>query len=328
MKKLILPSIVLVVAVVIILPAAITGGFVPKDISYRPPDPPPGAVMIKVWREDTGQVETMELEEYLKGVVAAEMPASFELEALKAQAVAARTFAIRRMKIFGGAGCLSHPEADISTNPTEGQAWASADTMRERWGYFSFAKNWAKIEEAVKSTAGLIIVYRGEPIDPVFHSCCGGRTENSEDVWQNATPYLRSVACPHDRGAEKFVETTSFRFSDLVAAFGPEVGVLSASGSKPVVQILEQSQSGKVKRLRLGEAELRGTDFRLKLGLKSTGMTFQVSGDSLAVTTKGYGHGVGLCQYGADGFAKQGYGYEEILKHYYTGVEIIPMFGD
>ncbi len=167
----------------------------------------------------TGQVVTLPLEEYLVGVVAAEMPAEFHPEALKAQAVAARTYTLRRLAGFlrpNAEQGHSLSDTDLSTDPENSQAWIPVSEMRRRWGTLSFGYYYGKIEAAVRDTAGEVVVYRGQLIDPVYHASCGGLgTEDATDVWGHDVPYLKGVACNWDPPSQQQPVAAAFTYDDL-----------------------------------------------------------------------------------------------------------------
>lgn len=285
-------------------------------------------ILVRIYRCETRRIITMDLETYIKGVVAAEMPEKFGLEALKAQAVAARTVTVRRLIRFGGTGSRLQPSADLSDDPAEGQAWYDRGQLRNRWGFFHDASNWNKISQAVDGTRGVIITYNGKPIDAVFHSTSGPRTENSEDVWGKAYPYLRSVDCPFDRDSPRYFQQTGFTPTEFMRLLGVRVpsgifkGVLPVSSSRYGIQVIERSSGGRIQWIRVGGVMFQGEEFRRRLGLRSTRLSYSIKSGKLWIETVGYGHGVGLCQYGAEGMAKAGYDFRTILHYYYTGVEL------
>lgn len=286
-------------------------------------------ITIRVYLVDQDQTVTMDLEEYVKGVVAAEMPAEFALEALKAQAVAARTYAVKQMAAFGGPGLSGHPGADVSTAPQYGQAWLSETQLRQRWGPFNYYRYWQKISQAVEATRGLVITYQGEPINAVFHSTSGERTADAREVWGTDVPYLKSVPCHWDQQSPRYRDAKEYTLAELEEKLGPETGVLAAarSGNGTWAQVISYTSSGRVDKIRLGTKTFAGTQVRERLGLRSANFTWELVGDKVVFHTIGYGHGVGLCQYGANGMAKEGRTYQEILKYYYTGVAIQPLTG-
>jgi stage II sporulation protein D len=280
-------------------------------------------VRVKLYDVKTNNLYDLGLEEYLIGVVAAEMPAEFELEALKAQTVAARTYAVKKIRSLGGTGSSKYPEADISSDHNLDQAWISKTEMKTKWGPIGYYNYYGKISKAVEETEGEIILYNKEIIDPVYHSTCGGSTENSEDVWSEAVPYLRSVACDYDKHSNRYSETVEFSLAEAGKMTNTDLtAVTAAANGQKLIQILEKSPSGRVKQLKFADKLFKGTDFRFSLGLRSTRFTAELKNKNLVITTRGYGHGVGMCQYGADGMAKAGKNYQEILAYYYTGIEL------
>ncbi len=328
MRRVVLLGFVLVLLCVFIIPALIVRSCAGGPLGRGPnrgSDGPP----INVYIESTGKIEKMTLEEYVKGAVAAEVPALFHVEALKVQAILARTLAVRRMRLLGGPGLDGVPGADISDSPAKGQGWASEQQLKARWGAVNYYRYWARISQAVEATNGQVVLYQGQPIDPVYHSTCGGRTENSEDVWSNVVPYLRSVVCTTDTHAKNYTQSVEFTLSELESKFGLKAGVLramAAGGGKGPVEITKRTPTGRAREVRVGDKTVNANDFRTALNLRSTQMTLALRDGKLAITTTGYGHGVGLCQYGADGLAKQGKTFEEILKYYYKGVTIRRIF--
>lgn len=289
--------------------------------------PPParvtgGRLPVSVYVNSEKRLVTMPLEEYLKGVVAAEMPAEFEMEALKAQAVVARTYTVNRMRALGGPGCEAHPAADVCTDPKMGQAWVSRAEMQRRWGFWGFWRYWRKIARAVESTRGLVVVFGGHPIDAVYHAASGGQTESAEFAWGQPVPYLVSVPSPYEKGRRYERVRVVIKRTDLIRKAGL---VLKPAAPPPAVRVLERTPSGRVRSIQVGERVFSGAEFREVFGLNST--LFEVVGAApdLILDVRGYGHGVGMSQYGADGMAKQGKRYDEIIKHFYSGVEIKPL---
>ncbi len=249
---------------------------------------------------------TVLLEEYISGVVAAEMPAAFESEALKAQAVAARTYAMRKLQ----------SGAPLCTDSQHCQAYASDEALKERWGS-DYAAYKAKVREAVYACAGEVLSYEGKLINALYFSSSGGRTENVANVFSGNLPYLVGVDSPE----EVRVEEKSFSASEFVAlaneAF-PEAKLKDAGD----MEILSRYESGIVAELRIGSATVSGKDARFAFSLRSANFTFTAGKDGVTFKTRGYGHGVGMSQYGANALAKSGATYEEILLHYYSGAAL------
>ncbi|NLZ93184.1 MAG: stage II sporulation protein D [Firmicutes bacterium] len=328
MKKLVSFFFLLTVFLIIILPTLIARGCsgeevrTPVEIDRSPIISPAGEITLKVFNHQSEELVEMPLEEYLVGVVAAEMPASFAVEALKAQAVVARTYTVNQMLAFGGKGCDRHAGADICTNSAHCQAWESEKSSLAKW-QGEGAEYLNKIRSAVGATAGKVITHEGRLIDAVFHSTCGGHTENSEDVWSTALPYLRSVACnfcTDSRWTETQHEFTAAAFSEAIVPYVSALPV-SASG-RPLLEQGVRSATGRLKSVLIAGETVTGRDFRTAFKLPSTNVTWQITDKKITFTAKGYGHGVGLCQYGANGLAKQGKTYTEIIEHYYTGVAV------
>ncbi len=280
-----------------------------------------GGRTVNLFIHSTSEIINLPMEEYIVGVVAAEMPANFPLEALKAQAVASRTYIMKRLTPGGVANPI-HPGADVCDDCRHGQAWISRGEMRERWGLLNYYKNYYKIKKAVDDTRGMAITYNGELIDPMYHAACGGHTENSEDVWKFSLPYLRGVPCTYENYAES-EQTVRLTLSQAGRAVGTDLDALAVStGGNSLLTITERTVNGRPKTVRVGDKTLSSATLRDMLDLRSTNFDWRVEGDTLLVTTTGYGHGIGLCQYGAKGMAEHGFDYKRILTHYFTGVEI------
>ena len=270
--------------------------------------------MINVYNTETEKLMQLEMETYIAGVVAAEMPASFELDALKAQAVAARTFALKRMNVPNSNIKTLHSDAQISTSPTTCQAWISDDEQRERWGK-DYTKWHQKIIQAVTETAGEVLCYDGVLIDPVYHaSCGGGATESAEYVWGNAKPYLVSVPCNHPADQHSGV-TMAISQAELMEKLDLQSNAVNVIAE-------ERTPSNRLKTMLVGDNTIRGSELRNALGLKSTLIDWLIIGDQMIVTTNGYGHGAGMCQNGANYYAQLGYNYQQILQHYYRGAVV------
>ena len=276
---------------------------------------------IKLLHQSTQEVEEIGIDEYLYGVVSSEMPANFEEEALKAQAIVARTYTI--YQIINNKS--KHENADICDDYRCCQAWISKEERIAKWNENEEETNWNKIVEAVDSTSGKIIVYNGEPINAFFHANSGGVTESSLNIWGGIDyPYLKSVETSGEQdytqynsevilSKEELVEKLKSKYQDINIDFSQEDSI----------KILEYTTSGRVKTIKFGNKEIAGTEARTLLGLKSTNFTVEIINDNIKFSVTGYGHGVGMSQTGADSLAKSGSNYEEIIKHFYTDVEII-----
>ncbi|WP_238651173.1 stage II sporulation protein D [Paenibacillus piscarius] len=312
------------------------------------PDSPPAAAAadgtaaaeapqpeVTVYLSRSGQIETLPLEEYVSGVLAAEMPAEFELEALKAQAVAARTFIARRL-LAGDHSGVPVPEADVSDTVSH-QAYVSKATLERDWTSASKRAGLAKIRRAVLETRGIIMTYQGQPITASFFASSGGYTENSEEYWNAAVPYLRSVASPWELEiTPNLAATYTFSIAELRRKLGltagelPAAARLSASGklrqAAPLpsaglpAEVLSLTAGHRIKEISIGGTVFTGREVREKLGLRSSQFTWKRQGGKVVITTYGNGHGVGMSQWGANGMAKEGRTATQILKHYYSGI--------
>lgn len=283
-----------------------------------------GTSTVRLYLHQENKVKKMQLEEYLIGVVAAEMPAEFPLDALKAQAVAARTYAIKRMGTNGVANPL-HTGADLCDDHCHGQAWLSREELKERWGTLRYYSYFYKVKTAVDETRGEVLTYQGQLIDPAYHAACGGKTENSEDVWKFQVPYLRSVSCPYEDDPQS-VQEVAISLEQLDQALGTTMAAIPVSGAKAGgMKVLERTSSGRPKTLLVDGQQFSTVAVRELLGLRSTNFTWKLQGSSITFATTGYGHGVGMCQYGAKGMAEHGYTYRTILGHYYSGAEVTGM---
>lgn len=276
---------------------------------------------IKLLHKESGQIEELPIDEYLYGVVSAEMPANYEEEALKAQAVAARTYTIYQISNNIG----KHGDADICNDFTCCQAWISKENRMQKWSEKDREKNWNKIISAVNATAGQIITYNNEAINAFFHSNSGGKTELASNVWIGGKdfPYLQSVETSGEDGYTQYSSEVTISKKDLLEKLKQEYPYIQIKYEESEsIKILDYTQSGRVKTVKFGNTEIAGTKVRSLFGLKSTNFSIKLEGDNIIFSVKGYGHGVGMSQTGADSMAKTGNSYEKILKHFYTGVEI------
>ncbi|GEM05276.1 stage II sporulation protein D [Halolactibacillus miurensis] len=262
---------------------------------------------VTVVREDTEH--QLDLESYVFGVVAGEMPASFHLEALKAQAIAARTYIIHH-------SIKEDPSLTTGyvTDTVFDQVYKSDEELKQLWedNYETYK---AKIKEAVSATADQILVFDEEPIFPAFFSTSNGYTENAEDYWSNSLPYLISVESPWDKSSPKFAEDIALNKQEVLEKL--KLTDDSLLMIKPVY-----NDSGRLKWIAFGQSIFTGRELREALNLPSSDITVEVKEDQVVFKTEGYGHGVGMSQYGADGMAKSGYTHVDILKHYYQGVNL------
>lgn len=280
---------------------------------------------IKVYDHIEKQIKEMNIEEYLVGVVAKEVPVEFHTEAIKAQAVAARTYTLKRMKSNGGGGTKYSAEADISTDSSECQAWASNDEMKKKWKN-KYEQNRKKIENAVNATTGQILVYKDEIITALFHSTSGGKTEDAADIFGSDFAYLRSVESPGEDKAPKYLAVKQIEEKEVRKILKHRFPTLVLNDKKPLLQQIKnevRGDGGRIKRVQVGNVTLKGEELRFALGLNSSNIAFEQTGTKIKIITKGYGHGVGMSQYGANVMAAQQKNYTQILTHYYQGAKII-----
>ena len=261
-------------------------------------------------RQEDGTVEEGEMEDYLTGVVQAEMPASFEPEALKAQAVVARTYAWKAYQTRG-----KHGDGSVCTGSGCCQAYISEEDYLAKGGT---AENMEKIRSAVMATAGEILTYEGAPIEATYFSCSGGSTEDAAAVWGTDYPYLQAVDSPGEENASYYRDTKAFTPAQVEDA----LGIKLAGKSSSWVGSVTYTEGGGVDTISIGGTYFTGTEVRSRLGLRSAAFTVAADSEGLTFTTKGYGHRVGMSQYGADAMAVTGSTYAEILAHYYQGTEL------
>ncbi len=270
------------------------------------------------------KVVEMDFSTYLKGVVAAEMPASFHAEALRAQAVAARSYILYRREGYLSGGIPdAHHGAHICTDPAHCKAWKSEDELRAAWGK-DYDIHMQKIADAVDSTAGIVLTYDGALVNAVFHSTSSGQTESAADVWGSEVDYLVSVASYGDELSPRYASSLTLsaeEYKTKLQSVYPEASF--PEGTALVNEIL-RSPAGGIKKITTGGIELSGTHFRNLFGLQSTNIQFTQSAASITMSVKGNGHGVGMSQYGANYLAGQGKSYIDILKAYYSGVNVQP----
>lgn len=261
-----------------------------------------GPVMIRVLMED-GAVVPMELEEYLVGVVLGEMPADFEPEALKAQAVVARTYTLRMCR-----NTAKHPDADVCVRSDCCQSY--------RTGEEGAALD--KIRDAVENTTGLVLTYHGDLIEATYFSSSGGRTEDAMAVWGSDVPYLQSTDSPEDGYSEQYLETVTLTVEEFESA----LEIPLDGPCETWLGEVTYTNGGGVDTMVIGDTAFKGTDLRKLLGLRSTAMVMTAVGDHITITTRGYGHRVGMSQYGAEAMAVDGATFQEILAHYYQGTTL------
>jgi stage II sporulation protein D len=342
MRRFLTGGVVVLVVVLLALPAAM--GLVarpapaplpPKVVAGSAPGP---ELKIRVYFPDTKQVQELPLDEYLVGVVAAEMPPEFHDEALKAQFVVARTYAVRRMRQFQGkGGCPLSPDADVCADPKTSQAYVTKEAYAKAHGASAAEQLWQRLTQLGQQTAEQVLRYHGEFIDPLYHAISGTVTEDSGSYFPQSLPYLKSVndhwasiAPPEVMNATE--RRTPETLAEALSRVGKQVAVPALagavkSGQEPVV-IVDRTPTGRVKTVKVLGVTLSGRDFRDALGLKSTNFTVSLDKGSLVIRTTGNGHGVGMSQWGANGMAEAGKSYKEILTYYYTGVDVSQIYDE
>ncbi len=259
-------------------------------------------VKLAIKDSETGEINNIDLEEYVIGVIAGEMPASFNMEALKAQAIAARTYAVYKMN-------NASANYDLVTDITN-QVYITKEQMKENW-QDNYEYYYKKIKNAVDSTKDLIMTYNGNVICSFYFSSSNGSTEEAKTVFGENKEYLKSVSSPEQSNITK-VTLTKQEFCSK----------LSLSCNEITINSIEKTQSGRIDTIVINNKSFKGTEVRTKLGLKSTDFEISILSSNIEITTKGYGHGVGMSQYGANTLANEGKTYEEILKHYYQNINI------
>lgn len=261
--------------------------------------------VVKV-NKDTNIYE-MNIEEYLIGVVGCEMPALFEEEALKAGAVAARTYLLNK---------LENNENYIISSTTNDQCYSDENELKEKWGN-NYNEYKSKIEKAVKETKDEYMTYNGEIIKALYFSTSNGKTENVENVFGEKLDYLVSVDSNYDKNTTQFNKTIEITKSDFLKKLNlPETKEIKITN-------IIKNETNRIDEITINDRKFKGTEIRTLLNLRSTDFEITINEYTVKITTKGYGHGVGMSQYGSNELAKLGYNYEEILKHYYTGIELI-----
>ena len=271
----------------------------------------------KILNLSTGKVETVSRRDYIIGAVACEMPASFNTEALKAQAVAAHTYALRRRQNQQDSPDESLKDADFSADPSKFQGYITEDTARERFGD-KFDVYWDKITKACDEVLEKVLIYENQPIVAAYHSMSAGKTEDAKTVWENGAPYLVPVESFGDTLAKNYeakTELTATEVQSLLKKQYPDIK-LSTTKSK-WFKIKSRTDSGTITELTAGDASMTGQEARSLFSLRSANFTIAYASSTFTFTTLGYGHGVGMSQYGADYMARQGSTCEEILAHYY-----------
>lgn len=304
-----------------VLPALILFTLVGLDNAEKPDTAPaadtgaselavmPTPIMLPVLSGD-GQVTDMELETYICGVVLAEMPVDFELEALKAQSVVSRTYALRRLELG-----TKHPNSAVCTDPACCQGYLSAEEFTE-WG--GDQTGISRVSWAVMETAGQVLEYSGKLIDATYFSCSGGMTEDAAAVWGSDVPYLQSTASPGEEDAAYYSDSLMLSREAVETA----LDVTMQGNPEEWFQVVSYTEGGGVEEVLVCGKEFTGVEIRKLLSLRSTVFTVDAAEGEIIFHTKGYGHRVGMSQYGADAMALRGSTYDEILAHYYCGTNL------
>ena len=277
---------------------------------------------IKLLHKKTEEVEELDLDEYIANVVSAEMPVKYNIEALKAQAIVARTYTMYKIT-----KSKKHKEADICDDSTCCQAWISKSDRLKKWKSDEAQENWNKIVKAVNDTKGKIVTYNGKPINAFFHSNSGGKTETPYYVWGGeGYPYLQVVETAGEENYSQYKSEAEFTKEEFEKKIKEKHNEFEINyEQEDCIKIEERDKSDRVVTVKLGNLKLSGVEVRTALGLKSANFNVEIEEEKIKFTVYGYGHGVGMSQTGADALAKQEKNYEEIIKHFYSGVEITEM---
>lgn len=317
----------IIIAFVLLLPAAIVYPFSGNDQHASTANAQHKAVKatarqttlpleVSIYRTNQNKVQTVPIENYVIGVVASEMPANFELPALKAQALAARTYIVHYL--------LNSPDMNIPkgaevTDTVMNQVYTDDSQLKKLWGG-NYGWKMAKIKKAVDETKGQIITYKGQPITAAFFSTSNGYTESAGAYWSRNIPYLKSVPSPWDRKSPKYYSQEKLPAKEIDQQLN-----ITLKGSGKIGKVTQFTPGHRVGKIQIDGKTFTGREVREKLNLRSTDFTLKKNGSQVTVTTKGWGHGVGMSQYGANGMAKQGKTYRQIIKYYYRGVSISNM---
>lgn len=263
----------------------------------------------------SGEETQIPLEEYIIGVVAAEMPAQYDKEALKAQAIAARTYTLKK---------IDDDKQVIFTSDIQG--YESYNDLESKWGAEEFPIYYVKIKDAVESTRGYVMTYNNELIDAVYHSISSGTTRSALDVWGKDIDYLQKVESLEDINSPEYINRYEISYKELKDKLIESFNDIKVNISKEnEMQIVERSEEGYIKKIQFDNKILTGEEIRNSLSIASSNFTLDYKEDNIEIICKGYGHGVGMSQYGANAMAKEGKTYDKILKHYYVGIDILKM---
>ena len=314
-------EIIIAIALGVIIPSLLVVLLQDREIKTEPPSESVETTAAKaaednriaVLLEDNGVV-WIPLEEYVLSVVLSEMPVDFEIEALKAQAVVARTYALRRAEKG-----WKHASAAVCTRSSCCQGYISLADYLNKGGKETAID---KVRKAIVSTTGIALIYQGKLIDATYFSCSGGLTEDAQAVWGTEVPYLKSVTSPGEEKATHYVDTVQYTSVEFLQKLG-----LPANNKIKITNI-EYTEGGGIATVVINSQPFSGTQLRKLLKLRSTSLYITSVGDTVIITSKGYGHRVGMSQYGAEAMAVNGATFDQILTHYYSGVELIPFDAD
>ncbi len=314
MKKVLIPATIYLFIIILILPPV--GVFIGGKLKKEKGAKKELFETVKVYITSEDKVEEMNTSQYLKEVVGAEMPATFSYEALKAQAVAARTYLCAKMD----ENHEEHKGGVVCTDYKHCKAWLSESERKAAWEEDKREEYWSRVSGAVEETAGEIVKYKGEPISALFHSTSSGKTENSEDVWGKKLPYLRSVESKGDELSPKFLSEFSCTVQEFCDTVSSKID--NTDWNYGLYSDIVRSDAGGIIKITLGGVEVKGTTFREIFALRSTNVEIEQVENKIVMKVKGNGHGVGMSQYGANFMGNNGSNYREILTYYYTGTTI------
>ena len=302
MKKIFFATLLIILIPYILITVFIKG---PEEVKFKYMS----NMTIRIKRNSTGNIDVVPIEEYIVGVVSGEVPISFEMDALKAQAVAARSYVLKQLEYN------KNKDYDV-VDTVMNQVYLDSDQLKNRWGN-DYESNLNKAKAAVLETKGEYLDCNGSVVEALFFSTSTGYTENSGEVFPTQQPYLKSVASMWDADVSPvFNDYFHFSLADFYRLLGVEYR------DNVYVEVISTTSTGRIKQIKINNKVFSGNQVQYLLGLRSTFFTITQNGNSVDINTKGFGHGVGMSQYGAEGMALNGYKYDEILKYYYQGVEI------
>ena len=283
-----------------------------------------GGANIKVYITKEKKIQELSLEEYTRGVVSAEMPAEFDIEALKAQAVAARTFAAAHMEVYGGKKYPGAKGADV-TDTVDCQVYMDKENRLNNWPKNSSGQYWNKITQAVQETSGQVLKYNGKLVmEPYYFAVSSGKTENGKDILGADEPYLKSVSSSGEEIAPKYKSQVKMSYNNFVNKVKSNYSNsnLNIFNVRSSINIISRTEAGSIKEIKLGNNTITGTKLRNMMGLNSANFSIKYNITGIEINCVGYGHDVGMSQWGANVMSKQGKNYKDILTHYYNGVSI------